>query len=329
MLTLCQQGTTHLVVLDLEWNQNAYAPNLNMPHEIIEIGAVRLSLEYQVLDTLSLVVKPKAYKTLDKHIREVTGITPDELKEGIPFESAFARLLAFCGPHASLCTWGRDDYPVLLRNIKYHKMNMPFDPPLDAQTAFAHLIVGSAGRQIGLTSALEMMNMDADLQAHRAVNDALLTARLIPKLQEALDNAPESVRTGLQNAMAHESLIAGSDIFSRATPYKYQTDAVKDEALCAVRCPICGGATQMVVPFFDTGHDRYVSLCQCPAHEVSLCQMHFKRTSSGKLVMHQRVHPADEQLRKKTRALHEEALKRPPRTHRRVPKPNPNTKRQG
>lgn len=320
MLTLCPPGTTHLVVLDLEWNQNAYAPNLAMPHEIIEIGAVRLRRDLSVESTLSLVVRPKAYHKLDRHIRDVTGITNEELKQGQSFEAAFARLASFAGDGACLCTWGRDDYPVLLRNIKFFKMNLPFAPPLDAQTVFAHLVVGNAGRQVGLHTAAEMLGLSPQLPAHRAVNDALVTAALLPALQKAYENATPEARLGLMRAMAQESLIAGSDIQSRVTHHKYQTDAVKDESLCAVKCPICGSATQSVVPFFDTGHNRYVALYSCPVHDVSFAQMHFKRAPSGKLIMHQRVYPANEEIRRNTRAQHEEFLKNPPKPYKPKPK---------
>ena len=312
-------------MLDLEWNQNAYAPNLSMPHEIIEIGAVRLSRDLSVVDTLSLIVRPRAYQTLDKHIREVTGITPEELQDGMPFEAAFARLLTFAGENACLCTWGRDDYPVLLRNVKFFQMNLPLEPPLNAQTVFAHLIAGNAGKQIGLHAATEMLGLTPEFPAHRAVNDALVTASLLPRLQAAWTDAEESARAGLRSAMAQESLIAASDIRSRMTRYQYQTDAVKDNALCAVHCPICGGATQSVIPFFDTGHERYVSICTCPAHDMALAQMHFKRTPSGRLIMHQRVFPADEQLLRETRRQHEEYLKNPPRPRIRRRAPQPRT----
>lgn len=313
MLSLCPPGTDHLVVLDLEWNQNAYAPNLAMPHEIIEIGAVRLRADYSVDDTLSLIVAPRAYRTLDKHIREVTGITQEELQNGMPFSAAFARLLSFAGEHACLCTWGRDDYPVLLRNIKFFQMNLPFAPPLNAQTVFAHLIAGNAGKQVGLHMATEMLGLTPELPAHRAVNDALVTASLLHRLQAAWDDAASEAQEGLRRALAQESLIAASDVRSCMTRYQYQTDAIKDAALCTVRCPVCGGATQSVIPFFDTGHERYVSLCACPSHDMALAQMHFKRAPSGKLIMHQRVFPADEQIRRDTRRQHEEYLKNPPR----------------
>ena len=35
----------HLIVFDLEWNQNSYAPNHRMPHEIIEIGERKIGRE--------------------------------------------------------------------------------------------------------------------------------------------------------------------------------------------------------------------------------------------------------------------------------------------
>ena len=48
MLRFVPEGTQCFVVMDLEWNQHASRPNHAIPHEIIEIGAVKLDRDLRL-----------------------------------------------------------------------------------------------------------------------------------------------------------------------------------------------------------------------------------------------------------------------------------------
>ena len=76
------------------------------------------------------MIRPRVYKRLDKHIKQVTGITEQELAQGRPFSDVFGDFISWCGEDAQLVTWGRDDYPVLKRNAAFFMTPMPFDPRL-------------------------------------------------------------------------------------------------------------------------------------------------------------------------------------------------------
>ena len=305
-----------IVVVDLEWNQNAYKPRYEMPHEIIEIGAVRLGPNLRAEATLGRVIRPRAYPALDRHIREVTGITQAEVDAGEPFPQAFAALRAFCGEGARLCTWGRDDYPVLLRNVRFHGLEPGFEPPLDAQLLYAHLLTDAPGRQVGLHAAMEALGIEPELPAHRAVNDALCTAQVLRVIRTAWEAAPAQALEALERTAAQEARIAASDVRSVPTPYKYQTEAVGDERLVRVRCPVCGGRTTYKLPWFDTGHERYLSLSLCPEHGVALCQMHFKRMGNARLLMHQRAYIAPPEQQDEAMRRFEAVSRTPPRRRR-------------
>ena len=47
--------------MDLEWNQHASRPNHAIPHEIIEIGAVKLDRDLRLLDERQYIIKPVVY----------------------------------------------------------------------------------------------------------------------------------------------------------------------------------------------------------------------------------------------------------------------------
>ena len=50
MLCFVPGDTQSFVVMDLEWNQRASRPNHDIPHEIIEIGAVKLDRNLKEVD---------------------------------------------------------------------------------------------------------------------------------------------------------------------------------------------------------------------------------------------------------------------------------------
>lgn len=82
MFSLLSQDIQNIIVFDLEWNQSGYNPNHRMPHEIIEIGACRVDRAGNVVSRFSELIRPRVYKRLDKHIKQVTGITEQELAQG-------------------------------------------------------------------------------------------------------------------------------------------------------------------------------------------------------------------------------------------------------
>ena len=292
MQKIIPEDAACFVVMDLEWNQRASRPNRAMPHEIIEIGAVKLDRDLRLLDEQQYIIKPKIYPVLDKHIREVTGIEPEELENGVSFPRAFSAFLKWCGPGARLCTWGPDDYPVLLRNARFYERELPLEPPLNLQLVYAHLLTDKPGVQVGLSTAMEALGMEMDLPAHRALNDALYTARLMARLRAALEEAPEEKLAALRSAVADEALAARSATRAVQTHFTHYDDALADKSLTSVPCPVCGGETKLTVPWFDAGHGRYMALCDCPEHGTAYAQMHFKRLYNDKLAMNQRVYLA-------------------------------------
>ena len=57
----------NVIVMDLEWNQNSVGKrdrDSNKPiFEIIEIGAVKLDENYEIIDKFSQLIKPQIYHT--------------------------------------------------------------------------------------------------------------------------------------------------------------------------------------------------------------------------------------------------------------------------
>ena len=69
------------IVLDMEWNQpGPGSPSarkvlpVQIRGEIIQIGAVRMNEDQQVMDEFQIMVKPKYYRHLNRRVSKLTGI---------------------------------------------------------------------------------------------------------------------------------------------------------------------------------------------------------------------------------------------------------------
>ena len=112
------------IVFDLEWNQCPYGKgqeNERIPFEIIEIGAVKLNSERQIIDQYQVLIQPRVYKKLHHRTREIIQMDMKLLeREGIPFYRAVKEFLKWCGEDALFCSWGNSDLLELQRNMKYY-----------------------------------------------------------------------------------------------------------------------------------------------------------------------------------------------------------------
>ena len=79
----------NLIVFDLEWNMgnapktfNYHGAELTLRGEIIQIGAVRVDENGDVLDTFEMTLRPRIFRKLHWRIAEVTGLSQGDLEAG-------------------------------------------------------------------------------------------------------------------------------------------------------------------------------------------------------------------------------------------------------
>ena len=135
------------IVLDLEWNQpfsmrSMITTPVRLHGEIIQIGAVKLNEQLEIVDTFKVMVKPKYYPYMHRKISRLTQISNADLAYGFPFKQAFAYFTAWCPEDAVFLTWGNEDFKVLHSNISVHKIKGYHLPKAyDVQRAFSRQIV--------------------------------------------------------------------------------------------------------------------------------------------------------------------------------------------
>lgn len=87
--------------------------------EMIQIGAVKVDDKYQVVDSISIPIRPQYYVKIHPRIRKMTQLGAEELADAPTFLDAMAQFTAWCGEEYTLLTWGCDDISVWKQNMDF------------------------------------------------------------------------------------------------------------------------------------------------------------------------------------------------------------------
>ena len=225
--------------MDLEWN-NAYMKSTKkFINEIIEIGAVKLNEQLEIVDTYSELIKPAVSKKLRTRIKDLTHITNEDVFGGKPFKEAISLLEKWVGDDAIVMTWGDTDIRTMLTNFKCFLKKDKIDfikQYADLQRYCQCFIDMENVQQAGLSYAAECLEIDAEKYPHhRALDDSFLSAECFKKVYNK-DNLNEFIK------------ICDADFYARLAfkPYviKSKNDPLIDKNLFNCYCDICGGKVE-------------------------------------------------------------------------------------
>ena len=256
------------IVLDLEWNQ-AYLQKAiavqkriggHLRGEVIQIGAVKLDEHLRLAGSYSLIVRPKFFQKMQRHVATLTGISQEMVDHGCPLPEAIERFRRFCGEDFVFLTWGPDDIPMLKDNLWAHRIASPWlDRCYDLQVIFNRQTDG-VNRQRSLEYAMEYFDLEQDLPAHDALNDAYFTARVAAKLDLERGIREYTPRqTALQDVSFGESDIGQKGFDS-------PEDVMGNADIALLKCPICARVLKNErKPLHTKGH-KYQTLGRCEEH---------------------------------------------------------------
>ncbi|MBP3705713.1 MAG: hypothetical protein J6J13_00475 [Clostridia bacterium] len=175
------------IILDLEWD-NSYLPSKNrFINQILQIGAVKLNKDFEILDTFEATIKSSFTKRVSGRFSRLTGITNETMRSGIPLETAVKAYNEWIGTDTVTMTWSTSDLFSIIDNEKLLLNNLRFkiDKYLDLQSFIQNEIrmMGvEITSQISLLNAANILKITADeLSLHSAKYDSLLCAALLKK----------------------------------------------------------------------------------------------------------------------------------------------------
>lgn len=261
-----------LIVFDLEWNIG-YKPYTFNYHgveqvlrgEIIEIGAVRIDRDANVLDTFSIRLRPRIFRKLQHHVAKVTGLTQADLDKGEPIAQGLRRFMQWCGPDAEFAEWGMDDVPVLKQNL--FLCNLDESRPTrwyDLQRIFLSQRPRAEGEGMTLESVVTRLGIPMERPFHDALSDTLYTADVcrMLDLRRGLAEYPD------EDALLRESLCPPPGDYRDFTVFRgyVQREAYRMlPAISQTPCPVCGAVLEPDEVWMKRGSSTYYSLCRCPA----------------------------------------------------------------
>lgn len=257
------------IILDMEWNQPyniryAVKKPVLLHGEIVQIGAVKLDDSFRTVDKIDIFIRPRHYKRMNKRVSQLTGITNVDLKSGIPFTDAYEIFREWCGEESVLLTWGPDDIPMLIENIKvwgldestlpkYYNLQVIFD----AQITHEH-------RQFALNSALEIVG-EVGKNAHNALNDAENTALVCTHLD---------LKSGIENYDTIKKCTLSGEC--SAKKYSSRVSALKDEELISFECPACKRNVDLI-GFVNQNQEKTLALAKCECGKDFFIRFKFRR----------------------------------------------------
>ena len=293
------------IVLDLEWNQCPYGKaygKKSLPFEIIEIGAVKLNEDREILSEFHRIIKPKEYKKIHYKTQKVIHLTEKQLNAGTAFEKAMREFFEWCSPQDCFCTWGISDLTELQRNMDYFKVKNVFPKPFfyyDVQELMA-IELEEYDKRRTLENAVEYFDIKKEREFHGAGGDAFYTAKILQTLDW------EKVRIYYtfnyyrhpQNKEEEISAIYpnGSKFVSREFATKER--AMKDRNLITMQCYKCGRSLRNKVKWFAAQQRVYESVYKCPKHGLMLSKIRFKSVANGNYFAIKSIESADDEIYK-------------------------------
>ncbi len=272
----------HYIVVDLEWNQplsfdtHVYRQvGDRLIFEMIQIGAVKVGENFEVIDSISIPIKPTHYVKIHPRIRKMTQLGAEELADAPQFLEAMDRFAAWCGEDYTLLTWGCDDVSVLKQNMDFFGCEVKFPPLCDIQRLFSD--VHKCKERKGLKAAMEMLDIQPDEARyfHNALHDAYYTALVFARLPN-----PEDV---LKYPQQPRSLIH-TDKKDRRKGQGFHSiqEAFDSEFAREPRCPICAKKAKLEEGgYVRQTADKYIGLAKCPQHGPLLVRVRLRLTREG------------------------------------------------
>lgn len=278
----------HYIVFDLEWNQSPRGKageRAGLPFEIIEIGAVRLDEDRNILDSFSEYIRPRVYRKLHHKTQEILHLDPKELAEARSFKEVIEDFFRWCGEDCRMCTWGSMDLTELQRNLHFFRQKNPFPRPLfyyDVQKLFSLAFEDGKSRR-SLKDAVEYLGLEEDIPFHRALDDTLYTARILQKIDMEAVGQYISVDYFRLPQKAEEELHLVFDRYAKDVSRRFATreQAMADKKITSTKCYLCGRSLRKKVRWFSGNGKNYLCLAYCPEHGYMKGKLRLKKAERG------------------------------------------------
>lgn len=180
------------VVIDVEmcrvykaykWSSYPYS------NEIIQIGAVKLNEDFDYIDQFSRFVSPR-YGRIDYFITQLTDIRQQDVCKASSLSDVLVEMMKWIGDDTpTFFSWSDTDYYQIRDEIHAKRMdfeNMEWLLEKENWVDYQQTVSRKFGfdRQLKLSDALDLTDIDVEGRLHDGLADAFNTAMMIAKLEK-------------------------------------------------------------------------------------------------------------------------------------------------
>ncbi|MFS0724054.1 exonuclease domain-containing protein [Paenibacillus sp. 1P07SE] len=176
------------IILDIEFNGRKFASEL--PMEVIEIGAVRLNSSLEQTGEFSALIKPVYFAKLNSFIKKKTGIPQADIDTASRFPKVIRAFMDWLqeSDEPLLVTWGGEDMKRIVLDTRMHKL----DDAYWLSVYYYDLLKGylkckQLTNDVSVEAAIQELGIPASGSAHRALDDARMTAEIFRSVFSQLD----------------------------------------------------------------------------------------------------------------------------------------------
>ncbi len=276
------------IVIDLEWNQCPIGETEieDFPFEIIEIGAVKLDENRQIIDSFNELVCPQAYTNIHPKTNEIIHMDIKELQKGAPFPEVMERFLKWCGVNYCFATWGTSDLMELQRNMEYYQMSPLAEGPFvfyDVQKLFSIDTEGKKNPRT-LEYAVDYWNIEKESAFHRAIWDAEYTAKVLQRIdKEIIDNYYSLDYYHHPKTKEEEVYVVYRNYTKRIScEYDTKEELMADKDINYMVCCQCGKRAVKKTRWFSNNMKNYNCLALCREHGYLKGKIRVYKTKEGR-----------------------------------------------
>ena len=280
------------VVMDLEWNQPDKSETVNpdLPFEIVEIGAILLNENRQVIGEFTQIVKPAVYSEMNRITGKLIHLNTKELGYGKSFTDTMKDFFEWCGDNYIFCTWGTQDLTELQRNMKYHDMTplalRPF-PYLDVQKLFS--IAYDEDRKVrrSLEYAVEYLQIEQDIPFHRAFSDAYYTAKVMEAMEDVsvFENYSYDVFHVPKSRKDEVKVLFHDYAKYISKEFEDKNEAMQDREVISTKCYLCKKNLRKKIRWFAANPKHFYSVSVCDKHGYMKGKIRLKKSENGVYVV--------------------------------------------
>ncbi len=272
------------IVVDLEWNQSPYGKGTEIkeiPFEIIEVGAVKLNENKEVISSFSRLIKPQVYKDIHSITKEIIHIEINDLLEEKPFDYVIKEFFLWCGEDFRFATWGNMDLIELQRNLDYYGLKGYIDKPIpfyDVQKLFA-LCFFKDNMPRTLEFAVDTVKLNKNEEFHRAYADAKYAAEIFKRLDKNIVDRNYSIDYFHNPKTKEEEIHIYYETYYKFISREFDSkEAIMgNKDISSITCHKCNQRITKRIKWFTTNSKTYYSLGYCKKHGYIKSKIRIKK----------------------------------------------------